>query len=308
MPFVPGSSGIQDVFKSDNVFANKVPVALHLPPNVAGVFIDGIFLPDDPYVPFHAATLLAEAGSNAPHDDPDSEVKNYGDTPAANDRLNPPEFKTDPNLSVSSTGTFVPDGETGGTVTIDSGIEIPEKEPLELEGDTKDRGGATVCGAFATNPVDYNQPLSANYTIKSLSIGALFAHNIVAQNGLTVADIICNLKGVAENILEPLRARYPGLRINSAFRKGTGTSQHNKGQAVDIQWPNIKPSDYTERAAWCRANLPFDQLIFEHGNSIWLHISYNRTSARQRNALLTYYPKVSPQYKPGLTNYYDDRA
>lgn len=32
MPFIPGSSGISDVYSSTNVFANNVPVALHLPP------------------------------------------------------------------------------------------------------------------------------------------------------------------------------------------------------------------------------------------------------------------------------------
>jgi hypothetical protein len=306
MPFIPGSSGIQDVYKSDNVFANKVPVALHLPPGVAGVTIDGVFIPDDPYVPFHAATLLAEAGSNAPHDDPDSEVKDYGATTASQDRLNPPIFKTDPALSVSTDAIF--SGDVAGTVTANSELIIPEKEPLELEGDTKDRGAIVACGNYSTNPVDYNQKLSASFTIRNLTIGAVFAHNIVPQNGLTVADIICNLKGVAENILEPLNRQFPGVRVNSGFRKGTGTSQHNKGMAIDVQWPGIKPSEYTARALWVRANLPYDQLIFEHGNSIWLHISYNRTTARQRNALLTYFPPNSPQYKPGLTNHYADRA
>ena len=304
MPYEPGGGTILDVFKSPDVFTNNVPTALHLPPNVAGVYIDGIFIPDNPYQAFHAATLLSEAGGNAPHDDPDSEVQNYGETPASQNRLFPPEFKTDPNLSVANTTTFT--GE--GAVTVESALIIPEKEEIEFEGTSRDRGGAVVCGNYATNPVDYNQPLSANYTIKSLSIGTIFPHNIVAQNGLSVADIICNLKGVAENILEPLRRQYPGVRVNSAFRKGVSGSQHNKGMAVDVQWPGIKPGEYTARAQWIRANLPYDQLIFEHGNSIWLHISYNRTTARQRNALLTYYPRVSPQYKPGLTNYYDDAA
>ena len=32
MPFIPGSSGISDVYSSTNVFANNVPVALHLTP------------------------------------------------------------------------------------------------------------------------------------------------------------------------------------------------------------------------------------------------------------------------------------
>jgi hypothetical protein len=104
--------------------------------------------------------------------------------------------------------------------------------------------------------------------------------------------------------LEPLRAKYPGLRINSGFRKGAGTSQHNKGMAVDIQWAGLSPAGYSPIAQWVTENLPVDQLIFEHGNSIWLHISYNRGLSKQRGQLLTYYPKDTPQYKPGLTNYY----
>lgn len=32
MPFIPGPSGISDVYSSTNVFSNNVPIALHLPP------------------------------------------------------------------------------------------------------------------------------------------------------------------------------------------------------------------------------------------------------------------------------------
>jgi hypothetical protein len=163
--------------------------------------------------------------------------------------------------------------------------------------------GVAVEGIVA-DTVDYNQKLSANYTVKDLSVGTLFPHNIVAQNGLSIPDILTNMRGVAVNILEPLRAKYPGLRINSGFRKGTGTSQHNIGMAVDIQWAGLSPAGYSPIAQWVTENLPVDQLIFEHGNSIWLHISYNRGLSKQRGLLLTYYPKESPAYKPGLTNYY----
>jgi hypothetical protein len=74
--------------------------------------------------------------------------------------------------------------------------------------------------------------------------------------------------------------------------------------SIDVQWPGKPPRDYTEIGQWVAANLPFDQLIFEHGNSIWLHISYDRSKTTQRNQKLTYYTKAQPNYKPGLTNYY----
>ena len=154
--------------------------------------------------------------------------------------------------------------------------------------------------------IDYNYRLSENFTLGQLSNRAVFAHSIRAQNGLSVSDIICNLKHLAVNILEPLRAKYPNIRINSGFRAGASNSQHNKGQAVDIQVPGAPASLYTDMAAWIAKNLPFDQFILEHGKSVWLHISYN-SSGTQRGQKLTYWPKGSPQYKPGLVNYYDNK-
>jgi hypothetical protein len=242
---------------STNVFANE-----------PGDLIGDIFIPENPYQPAFVAKVTEQAGGNAPHDDPDSEVISYG-TPA--DTAPGPE---NPTAETDET----PAAKTNGT-------------PID-------------CGDFSVDPIDYNQNLTENFTIKNLTIGALFAHKIVAQNGFTEAEVICNLKGLAENILEPLKVKYPGFRINSGFRKGTSTSQHNRGMACDLQWPGITPAQYTPIAEWIRSNLPFDQLIFEHGNSIWLHLAYNRTQTKQRGVILTYYPKASPAYKPGLTNYY----
>lgn len=156
------------------------------------------------------------------------------------------------------------------------------------------------------NTIDYNYRLSENFTLGQLSNRAVFPHSIRAQNGLSVSDIICNLKHLAVNILEPLKAKYPDIRINSGFRAGTSNSQHNKGQAVDIQVPGAAASVYSDMAAWIVKNLPVDQFILEHGRSVWLHISYNSIGT-QRGQLLTYWPKGSPQYKPGLVNYYNNK-
>jgi hypothetical protein len=263
---VHGVVHVADVYKSNNVYVNNVPVALWDQPGPTSAIINGVYYSDNPYQPALVEDFVTTTGANAPHDDPDSPVVDYG----------------------------FPDG------TLDS-VETP----TEISTGTTSiaTGTVTQCGDFAT-PINYEQNLSANFKIKDLSIGTAFAHNIVAQNGLSVADILCNLKAVAENILEPLRAKYPGFRINSGFRKGAGSSQHNKGMAIDVQWPGKSPAEYTPIGEWIAANLPFDQLIFEHGNSIWLHISYDRSKTAQRNQKLTYYTKAQPNYKPGLTNYY----
>jgi hypothetical protein len=165
------------------------------------------------------------------------------------------------------------------------------------------------CDGITDANITDSMLLSPNFTLARLSSGAVFKHTVQAQAGNTKADIVCNLKALATNILEPLLAQYPGIRVNSGFRTVTkGKSQHEHGMACDIQWPGISNKEYLVRAQWIKANLPYDQLIFEHGNSIWLHLSHSRVLTNnnipQRNKVLTYYPKVSPQYKPGITLHY----
>ena len=166
---------------------------------------------------------------------------------------------------------------------------------------TKKEGSPVNCG----NGIDYNAKLSPNYRLRDLSIGTIFPHKIKAQAGFTEEEIVCNLQYVAQNILEPFRAQFPKIRVNSAFRGKPsipgGVSQHEKGEAVDIQIPGISPKDYLTVANWIKANLPFDQMIFEHGNSIWLHLSCSRTKATQRKQLLT---MLKGRYEPGLKCYY----
>ena len=33
-------------------------------------------------------------------------------------------------------------------------------------------------------------------------------------------------------------------------------------------------------AAWIKDNIPYDQFIFEHGKSVWLHLSFNTNGGR----------------------------
>lgn len=156
----------------------------------------------------------------------------------------------------------------------------------------------------------YDEKLSPNYRIRDVSIGAFFRQRIKETSyvDLTLSDFICNLQSLCVNILEPLRQKYPNIRINSAFRGtpslgGGKISQHQKGEAVDIQIAGLPPKGYIPIANWCIANLPFDQLIFEHGNSIWLHISHKR-NGNQRKELLTMY---GGNYESGLKLYYKDK-
>lgn len=93
------------------------------------------------------------------------------------------------------------------------------------------------------------------------------------------------LEALVENVLDPLREKLgkpvsvtSGLRpkkVNIAVG-GTGTSQHVKGEAADIQVKGMSPIEL------CRfivaEGLPFDQLIEE---GTWTHVSYGPRNRRQ---------------------------
>jgi uncharacterized protein YcbK (DUF882 family) len=202
------------------------------------------------------------------------------------------------------------DGEDAGPQIAAIKAAIPEDVPefneqlvaTEQPTDVVDTPSEEIlCG----DTLDYELQLSPNYKVRSLSIDAVFPHKIKNQVGLTTEEIVCNLKTLAVNILEPLRANYPNIRINSAFRgtpslPGNRVSQHEKGEAVDIQIPGFTPQQYLVVAKWVVENTAFDQIIYEHGNSIWLHISTKRNASNRKVALTMY----RGNYESGIKTYY----
>jgi len=197
----------------------------------------------------------------------------------------------DPETIIYVPSTFPPDNAPAPS-------PVPVEEPVV---ETEKTTISTTCFGGEIVISD-SLILTPNFTLGSLSSQTLFKHKVRDQAGFTLPDIVCNLKAVAENILEPLLLKYPNIRINSGFRTVTsGKSQHEKGMAVDLQWPGLAPSGYMPIAKWCVDHLPFDQIIFEHGNTIWLHISYNRIAANQRGKVMTMF---RGGYEPGLKLYY----
>ena len=90
---------------------------------------------------------------------------------------------------------------------------------------------------------------------------------------------------IAEKVFEPLREWVSGpIKINSFYRcpelnkaiGGSATSQHCKGQAMDID-DTFGRATNAEMFHWIKENLDFDQMIWEFGdddNPDWVHISY----------------------------------
>ena len=95
---------------------------------------------------------------------------------------------------------------------------------------------------------------------------------------------IANMMTIAEMIFQPLRSYVGGpIKITSFFRSpklnkaigGSKTSQHCKGQAMDIDDVYGHKSN-AEMFMYIKENLDFDQLIWEFGNDenpSWIHVS-----------------------------------
>lgn len=140
--------------------------------------------------------------------------------------------------------------------------------------------------------------LTPNYSLAQLTTNTLVSnYPLRAQAGLTEKQIVCNLRMLCVNVLEPLLALYgSNMTINSGYRWGIG-SEHYTGNAVDISFKNLT----TEKQFWDRANelkdtVNFNQFIFEQQQSIWYHISYKSTNNKQQ--LLT--KPRGTRYFPGL--------
>jgi len=128
-------------------------------------------------------------------------------------------------------------------------------------------------------------------------------------DNLPGSDALDCLKVLCARVLEPLRAHYGPVFINSGYRcpdlnkavGGASTSQHCLGQAADIEVPGVANGDL---AAWIVANLDFDQVILEcyrkgQPNSGWVHVSYKVYDNRKATLTATV---VSGKmvYTPGL--------
>ena len=150
--------------------------------------------------------------------------------------------------------------------------------------------------------------LSTNYRLSHLtSPGPVFDHQIRAQNGRTKAQLAGNLSLLARNVLEPIAKKFGPITINSAFRSGSGESQHLKGMAVDITYGtrSTDPATMYAIAQWIKEHIAFDQLILEYGKSqIWTHVSFNGEGAQRPfsnpRKVLTCPRAPTGGYVPGL--------
>jgi len=107
-----------------------------------------------------------------------------------------------------------------------------------------------------------------------------------------------NFKKLAINIFEPIRTHFgKPIFISSGYRsealnkaiKGSSSSQHCKGEAIDIDMDGTKDGvTNTMVFNYIKDHLPFDQLIWEFGNASnpdWVHVSYASSGTQRKQVL-----------------------
>jgi len=116
-----------------------------------------------------------------------------------------------------------------------------------------------------------------------------------------------NMILLAEEVFEPLRSWVGGpIKINSFFRSpklnkaigGSTTSQHCKGQAMDID-DTFGRATNAEMYHFIKEHLDFDQMIWEFGdddNPDWVHISFVSEDDNRRRCLKAYKEKGKTKY------------
>lgn len=111
-------------------------------------------------------------------------------------------------------------------------------------------------------------------------------------SNMPTEEHIQNLVKLANNIFEPMREHFGvPIYISSGYRSkmlnsaigGSKTSQHSKGEAIDIDMDGTKISN-RQIFDYIKDNLPFDQLIWEFGSKEspdWVHVSYTENPRKE---------------------------
>ena len=108
-----------------------------------------------------------------------------------------------------------------------------------------------------------------------------------------------SMKLLANNIFEPIRMHFgkpifvsSGYRseaLNKAIPGSSSTSQHCKGEALDLDQDGKGTGvSNVDVFNFIKANLNFDQLIWEYGddkNPDWVHVSYSPSGSQRKQIL-----------------------
>ena len=136
---------------------------------------------------------------------------------------------------------------------------------------------------------------------KNLSLSECTKSNTANRLGInnTPDDewIVENLKGIAEEVFQPIRNAFKcPIYVSCGYRSeelnraigGSIRSQHVQGRALDLDADVFGGCTNGEICQYILNNLTFDQLIWEFGdqdNPDWVHVSYVRDGVNRGRCL-----------------------
>lgn len=117
-------------------------------------------------------------------------------------------------------------------------------------------------------------------------------------NNIPDTNTLAKMRVVANQCFEPIREHFNRpITISSFYRSkalnqaigGVVNSQHQKGEAIDIQCGGAHSDMNLEILNWAKANLDVDQILNEYpdskGRPAWIHISYVSKEANRHQFL-----------------------
>jgi len=207
--------------------------------------------------------------------------------------------KTLERQGVINNDTPVENNEAGTVEEPAKTVEAPAKKPILIPAN---------CSMIPELPPS-NYKLSPNFTIAMLNSSSSARNGGVLGNDLLGQDratLLCNLKTLCDNCLEPVIKLYPSIKITSGFRNevpegGSKTSDHMSGSAVDFTISGFSHEQHIEAAVAIAAALPaWTQLLVEKSKkgSIWIHLSYApKKGLRMQRFSMYNHKRTSPDGK-----------
>lgn len=134
----------------------------------------------------------------------------------------------------------------------------------------------------------------------NLYLKEVIKSNTATRRGIDnspTAEHLANLKVVALRVFQPVRDHFETpVGISSGYRSedlnkaigGSKTSQHSKGQALDLDADIFGGLTNFDIFFFIKNNLDFDQLIWEFGTDEepnWVHVSF-RPDGKNRKSVL----------------------
>lgn len=147
---------------------------------------------------------------------------------------------------------------------------------------------------------------------ENLTLAEVTKSNTAIKNGISnvpTDEHLDNLVEIAQKVFQPIRDHFGvPIAITSGYRSealnkligGSLTSQHSKGEALDLDADVFGGVTNAEIFDYIIADLDFDQLIWEFGKDTqpdWVHVSYKREGNR-RQVLQAYRWNGKTNYKP----------